>query len=82
MPKSVEITVVVNGQPTEVAAEENASVESLIEPALRQTGNAGQPADNWELRDQQGNDVKPSHKVRQYVGQTLFLNLKAGVGGC
>jgi hypothetical protein len=82
MPKSVEITVVVNGQPTQVSANENASVESLIEPALRQTGNAGQAAENWELRDQAGHDVSPSAKVRQYEGQTLFLNLKAGIGGC
>lgn len=81
MPNEVEITVVVNGQPTQVRANDNASVESLVEPALRQTGNLGQPPSNWELRNQQGQLVNDSSKVRDFVGQTLFLNLRAGVGG-
>jgi hypothetical protein len=81
MPEKIEITVVVNGQPTDVSAQPSASVESVIEPALRQTGNAGQPPANWELRTQAGGAVPAASKVKEYVGQTLFLNLRAGIGG-
>ncbi len=82
MANKLEITVVVNGQPTQVSAQPEASVQALIEPALSQTGNAGQPVSNWELRDQAGNSVEPPKKVSEFAGKTLFLNLKAGIGGC
>jgi len=75
------ITIVVNGQPTQVVANPEASVLSVIEPALRQTGNAGQPAENWELRDQEGKLLTAEDKVEDFLGDTLFLNLKAGIGG-
>ena len=81
MPDSVQLTIVVNGQPTQVRANPEAAVHSLIERALQQTGNAGQPADNWELRNAQGQPTPLSAKVEEFLGQTLFLNLKAGVGG-
>lgn len=81
MPEKVAITVVVNGQPTQVSASADASAQSLVEPALAQTGNSGQPPANWELTDQSGQAVATSRKVRDFVGKTLFLNLKAGIGG-
>jgi hypothetical protein len=81
MPNKLAITVVVNGQPTQVEASAEASVQSLVEPALNQTGNAGQPVANWELTDQAGKPVGPPGKVEDFAGQTLFLNLKAGIGG-
>jgi hypothetical protein len=80
-PHQVTVTVVVNGQPTEVHAEPHAELESIIIRALHQTGNAGQPPQNWELRDGHGALLNPEDKVERYAGQTLFLNLKAGVGG-
>ena len=81
MPHQVTITVVVNGQPTEVHASPEADVESIVPRALDQTGNGGQPPENWELRDRAGNIVPPRDKVEKFAGHTLFLNLKAGVGG-
>ena len=81
MPDSVQVTIVVNGQPTQVQASAEAAVHSLIERALQQTGNAGQPPDNWELRNSQGQAIPVPTKVADILGQTLFLNLKAGVGG-
>jgi hypothetical protein len=79
--EKVTVTIVVNGQPTEVSAPAQASVESLIPAALAQTGNVGQPPDNWELRDAAGKQLGPKNKVGEFMGQTLFLNLKAGIGG-
>ena len=83
-PKKTLITVVVNGQPTVVDAAEDDPLSTIIPDALRQTSNSGQPPDNWELRDADGNLLDLNKKIGDF-GFTkktrLFLNLKAGVGG-
>ena len=83
-PKKISISVVVNGQRTVVDATEDDSLGTIIPDALRQTGNSGQPPDNWELRDVDGTLLDLNKKIGDY-GFTektrLFLNLKAGVGG-
>ena len=83
-PKKTEITVIVNGQPTGVFAIEDEPVGNIIPDALRQTGNSGQPPENWELRDADGNLLDLGKKFGDYAFPEkvhLFLNLKAGVGG-
>ena len=83
-PKKISITVVVNGQPTVVDVVEDAALGTIIPDALRQTENSGQPAENWELRDADGNLLDLKKKIGDYgfpPKARLFLNLKAGVGG-
>ena len=83
-PKKVEITVVVNGQPTVVDAVEDAPLGMIIPDALRQTENSGQPPENWELRDADGALLDLNKNIGDYgfpEKTRLFLNLKAGVGG-
>jgi hypothetical protein len=78
------ITIVVNGNPTEVKANANAPLHTVVNKALEQTGNSGQPPENWELRDSQGGLLDLSKKIGDYnfpPDVKLFLNLKAGVGG-
>ena len=56
----------------------------MIARALEQTGNAGQPPDNWELRDAAGALLSLDQKIADFSfppDVRLFLNLKAGVGG-
>lgn len=80
----IEITVVVNGQPVVIEGNLNAPLHSIIGRALEQTGNAGQPAENWELRDAGGAQLPLDQKIEDFgfpLGVRLFLNLKAGVGG-
>jgi hypothetical protein len=80
----IELNVVVNGQPVLVKANVEAPVSTLIEHALQQSGNSGQPIGNWELRDASGQILDPTRKIEDYnlqSGATLFLNLKAGIGG-
>ena len=80
----IELNVVVNGQPVTVKANIEAPVGTLIEHALQQSGNSGQPTSNWELRDASGQILDSSRKIESYnlqPGATLFLNLKAGIGG-
>ena len=83
-PNKISLTVVVNGQPVNVDANVNAPLRTVIEHALQQSGNSGQPLDNWELRDGTGNILDGNRKVGEFnlsSGATIFLNLKAGVGG-
>jgi len=80
----VQLAIVVNGQLTMVDANLNAPLGSVIPKALEQTGNTGQPADNWELRDAAGQILDIHTKIEDYhfpPDVKLFLNLKAGVGG-
>jgi hypothetical protein len=87
MPHKLNIVVVVNGAPTTVEANENAPLHTVIPRALEQTGNAGRPIEDWELRDAAGVLLDDSRKIKEFEagagpeGLRVFLNLKAGVGG-
>ncbi len=83
-PNELDLNIVVNGQPVTVKANIQAPLLTVIERALAQTGNSGQPIGNWELRDAGGQVLDPTRKISEFnfaPGTTLFLNLKAGVGG-
>ena len=83
-PKKISITVVVNGQPTEVDVFDDAPLSAIIPDALRQTDNSGQPPGNWELRGADGTLLDLDKKIGDFgfpEKTRLFLNLKAGVGG-
>ncbi len=78
------LEIVVNGTPTQVEANPEAPIQTVIPPALQQTSNVGQPPENWELRDVNGNLLDLHAKIESFafaVGVRLFLNLKAGIGG-
>lgn len=81
----VRVTVVVNGVPVEIEQNENSPLSAVIGRALSETGNIGQQEDQWELRDEQGVLLDAGRKIETYgfgPAVTLFLSLKAGVGGC
>lgn len=79
----VTLSIVVAGNPTEVEANENAALQSVVEHALKQSGNVGQPADAYELKDERGNLLAMNLKVREVLagGVLMFLSLKAGAAG-
>ena len=83
-PNQIDVTVVVNGSPQAEKANIHEPVHVLIKQALQDTGNSGQPIENWEMRDAAGQILDPTRKIEDYgiaQGATLFLNLKAGIGG-
>jgi hypothetical protein len=83
-PNQIDLTVVVNGQPVMVQANTHEQLQALINQAFSKSGNQGQPVANWELRDGNGQILDSTKKLGDYgvvTGATLFLNLKAGVGG-
>ncbi|MEJ7791964.1 MAG: DUF2604 domain-containing protein [Gaiellaceae bacterium] len=84
MPNKIDVTVVVNGSPVVVEANQNAPLHTVISKALQQTGNSGQPPENWELRDAAGTLLDGSKKIEDFgfpADVRVFLSLKAGVGG-
>lgn len=79
-----ELAIVVNGDPTLIEINENAPLRTVVPKALHESGNAGQPPENWELRDASGALLDLDSKIESFgfpAGVKLFLNLKAGIGG-
>lgn len=86
MPKTekISVQVVVSGQATTIEVNVNQSVEHLVKEALRESGNKGQPASDWELRTSDGTLIDQSLTILAAgikEGATLFLNPRAGAGG-
>ena len=82
--KYFEIEIVVNGKPEQVKVSFDQQIGEVVKAALKQSGNSGQPPEQWELRDQNGQVLDISKTVGVLdikEGAKLFLNLKAGVGG-
>ena len=82
--KRIEFTIIVNGHPVEAKAGLDEQIGEVVERALKDSGNSGQPVGKWELRDDSGRIIDTAKKVGESgikAGTTLFLNLKAGVGG-
>lgn len=80
----LQLAVIVNGHPAVVEANANAPLRTVIPHALHETGNAGQPPENWELRDAAGALLDLDAKIGSFgfgPDAKLFLNLKAGIGG-
>ena len=88
MPKDkdgdIDVIIVVNGQPVPIEARAHELLRTAAQQALNQSGNSGQPLENWELRDAAGKVLDLASKIGEFHfpdGTKLFLNLKAGVGG-
>ncbi|WP_428274378.1 DUF2604 domain-containing protein [Candidatus Palauibacter sp.] len=82
--KDFQITVVVNGKPEVIKVDLDEPIAEAVDTALDQSGNSGQPAEQWELRDETGQVLDLGKTVRELdikEGAKLFLNLTAGVGG-
>ena len=78
------LTVIVNGRAVEVEVNDNAPLHTLITKALAESHNTGQPPENWELRDQDGNVLDRDRKIGDFhfaAGALLSLTLKSGIGG-
>lgn len=82
--KDFEITVVVNGKPEAIKVDLDEPIADAVNTALEDSGNSGQPAEQWELRDEAGQVLdlgKTFGELDITEGAKLFLSLKAGVGG-
>ena len=82
--ESINVQVVVSGQPTALKVNLHQTVEHLVKQALQESGNKGQPASEWELRTSDGTLIDQSLAIGAAGvgdGATLFLSPRAGAGG-
>jgi hypothetical protein len=82
--QSIELTVVVSGQPVRLKVNVGQTLEHLVHEALQKSGNKGQPPSEWELRTADGTLLNQSLTVGAVGlkdGATLFLSPKTGAGG-
>ena len=82
--QSIDVTIVVSGQPVRLKVNVHQTIEHLIHEALQQSGNKGQAPSEWELRREDGTLLDQSSRVADAGlkdGVTLFLNPRAGAGG-
>jgi hypothetical protein len=83
-PNKIRLVVVVNGDPVDVEANLNAPLQTVVNKALDESENQGQPPENWELRTEGGVILDTTQKVSTFGfvdGTVLVLSLKAGALG-
>lgn len=80
----ITLTIIVNGETATVEANVNAPLRTVVNKALADTQNTGQPSERWELRDKDGNIFDLDKKVNEFDlvdGTILYLSLEAGHAG-
>lgn len=80
----LDLRVVVSGIEQQVRVNLSEPLSHAVREALRLSGNAGQPTDDWELRTDGGllldQDVRAGDSGLT-DGQVVFLSPRAGAGG-
>lgn len=80
----INVIVVVSGEDIPVTVNTHEKVANLVREALRESGNEGQPLENWVLKSDDSPiefDLRIS-EAGITDGMKLYLNPKAGEGGC
>jgi hypothetical protein len=82
--KQIRLTVVVSGEDVDVKVKTDETVRELVVEALRKSGNAGQPPENWVLKGDSGpiDQTKTVAEAQLVDGMKLSLTPDAGEGGC
>ncbi len=78
------VNAVVAGKGVLIEARENQTLAEIREEALKRTENVGQPPENWEIKDEQGNLLDPAKTLCDYhfgPEVTIYISLKAGAAG-
>lgn len=78
------VIMVVNGAPKELGFPLGQKLRGVVEETLSKTGNTGQTADNWDIRNEAGEILNLDKHLGEYSfpeNVKLFLNPKRGIGG-
>lgn len=78
------LVIVVSGSPQGVRVNLREPLEHAVREALRESGAAGRPPQEFELRTEDGILLDQQQRAGEAGlrdGQTLFLNPQAGAGG-
>lgn len=80
----ITVIVVVSGVDQPVEVNPHQTVGHLAEEALKASGNAGQPLENWEMKTAEGVIIPFDSRIEQAgigEGSKVYLTPKAGSGG-
>lgn len=80
----LDVVVVVSGVPRSGRINIHEPLEHLIREVLRESGDEGRNAAEFELRTEDGRLLESATRAKDsglVDGQTLFLNPRAGAGG-
>lgn len=80
----LDLVIVVSGVPRSVRINLHVRLEQAVRDVLRDSGNSGQPPEDFELRTESGQPLSLDTRAGDaglHDGQTLFLNPRAGAGG-
>jgi hypothetical protein len=78
------LVFIINGEDFKVISDESSPLKLAVDQALRESGNTGRPADEWEVRDVNGvllEQHRTPKELHLHKGARLFLSLKVGAGG-
>jgi hypothetical protein len=84
VPTKLHVTFVINGEPTPVEGKPGEQLVKLLEKALKESENTGQPVDAWQVTDEPGNVLDVSKTLAELGikdGAILLASLKAGAAG-
>ncbi|UWU82989.1 DUF2604 domain-containing protein [Bradyrhizobium yuanmingense] len=84
LPNKLHVIFVINGEPTPVEGKPAEQLVKLLEKALKESENTGQPVDAWQVTDEPGNVLDVSKTLAELDiknGATLLASLKAGAAG-
>ena len=76
--ETLNVEVVVNGQPITLTILASCHVRDVIEPALEKTATLTRPEQEWEVRLAEGAVISLDQPIQPYAGQRLWINLRAG----
>lgn len=80
----ITVTVIVSGEDLSVSVNTHQKVAELVRKALQESGNEGQPIDNWVLKTEDAREIDFELRISESGitdGMKLYLNPKAGEGG-
>ena len=84
VPKELHVTFVINGEPTPMVGKPDEQLVKLLERALKESENTGQPVEAWQVTDEPGNVLDVSKTLAELGvkdGAVLLASLKAGAAG-
>jgi Protein of Unknown function (DUF2604) len=75
---------IINGQDYPTRVDPRLALSIAVHQVLKESGNTGRPAEEWEVRDASGvllETNRSPHDLGLHDRARLFLSLKVGAGG-
>lgn len=81
--KKLEIEIIINGTSySKMLFPEGINLTGLRDQVLDKTKNTGQPSENWEVKNSNGDLLDLKKHLRDYENlDQIWFTLKAGIGG-